>query len=205
MADFVMTEMPDVRGEGTTILYPRMIHTGQIDTDTLAAEVHERTTYSTGDVKGLIEAMSEVIASQLALGHSVKVDGLGTFTAGLKMKKGIDREEKDAITRRNAASVEVAKVNYRADNKLVDRVRQRTILHRKYIGTGETALMSPDDRIALLRSHIAQHGQIRVKEYATLTGLEKTRAAKELRQLESTGIIHVAGRAPHIYYYMDRE
>lgn len=87
MADFVMTEMPDVRGEGTTILYPRMIHTGQIDTDTLAAEVHERTTYSTGDVKGLIEAMSEVIASQLALGHSVKVDGLGTFTAGLKMKR----------------------------------------------------------------------------------------------------------------------
>lgn len=57
-------------------------------------------------------------------------------------------------------------------------------------------------RMSELVGYLRQHGQIRIREYAQLTGLDKSRAGKELRRFAADGTIKVAGRVPHIYYFL---
>ena len=64
--------------------YAKAVHTNEYGTDELAQEVQRNCSMKKSDVKAVIEELCEVMARELGNSHAIKLQGLGTFRAGLK-------------------------------------------------------------------------------------------------------------------------
>ena len=91
-AKYTMQEMKNLRKEGETLLYPKMVMQDCCGTDELARMIAGETTFSTGEIRGIIGQLAQRMAREMAGGHAVKLEGIGTFTPSLTLKKGKERE-----------------------------------------------------------------------------------------------------------------
>lgn len=204
-----MQEMTDLNREGKTLLYPRMIITRQCTTDELAEYMADETTFNPGEILGILRQLSKHLARQMADGHSVKIEGIGTFTPALSLREGKEREAPDGTgTRRNADSIRVSSVNFRPDTPLLDEVNRRCRLERSPVKySRHVSEYTPEQRLALARRHLETHPTLSVREYIALTGLGRTRASEELRHWTETADsgIGIMGRGAHRLYVKKRK
>ena len=184
MAKYIKKEMPDLSGKGKTGAYYRMATFSNIGTKEFMEKCAKHSGISQSAIMGSLSIVSEELARQLADGYSVTIDGLGTFSTklGVKETKELDNFEKDG-KKRNAQSLEVSGIVYRADKKLVRITNQICTLER----AGERRLArskySPAERLDLAKEFMAQNGFMHVYDYVKLTGLSYTTASLELRNL----------------------
>lgn len=200
MAKYYMVQMPDLQGTGERRLYPKVVHVGQATLDEVAESVTERASFSPGDVKGLVATLSDVIASKLALGQSVKIDGIGTFSLGLGFREEVEREEVAGTSKRNARSIEVQKVYLRVDSALLQEVNDRIVLERTEGNKISSPKSSKEERLEKLLEYLERREEIRVKDYILLTHLTRSRASRELREFAEAGHIRRKGAGAHSYY-----
>ena len=104
-ATYTMQEMKDLHNEEETLLYPRMIIKGQCSTEDLVNDIAKQSSYSAGEIKGMLVALHEAMTREMARGYSVKLDQIGTFTPSLGLAKGKEAELPEGDTRRNARSI----------------------------------------------------------------------------------------------------
>jgi predicted histone-like DNA-binding protein len=156
-----------------------------------------------GLVKNVMTHVVDVMAKLLGDGYSVTIDGLGTFkaTIGLEEDKVMDTFE-GGETKRNARSLRLTSINYRADKELIKKSNSHCKLER----AGESRLhRSPytkEERMKLALQYLSEHGAMRVAEYMDLTGLSRTMAAMELkafRQDASSGITFIGRGSAKVY------
>lgn len=77
--------------EGKKPFYPRVILTGNVNTNKVVQEIAELSSLSTGDSKNVIDNLVTVISRHLQSSESVTLDGLGTFHLTMKSTgKGVD-------------------------------------------------------------------------------------------------------------------
>ena len=203
-----MQEVNDLHNEGQTLLYPRMVIEGCFDTDEVIRRVARTTTFSSGDVKGVLEAVRLEMAYMMASGYSVRLEGIGTFTPSLALKKGKERETPDGESRRNAMSIKVGSINFRVDKEWVQVVDSNCHLTRKTGGyTRHVSKYTPEERLALAQRYLETHSELTVLGYAYLTGLSRTTAGRELRrwhETEGSGI-GIKGFGSHRVYVRERK
>lgn len=179
-----MQEMPDLNQTGEQRSYPRLILDGQTTTDELAEAIAAGTTFGAGEVKGLLSALAERLAVEMRRGKSVKVDGIGTFTAALGLREGFDPETPGTATRRNARSITVRTIRFRPDKALVSETGRGLRLERaEEKAAASSARYTPEERAALARDFLERRPVLRVADYCRLTGLLPTMAREELRRL----------------------
>lgn len=184
MARYKMQEMPDLNQTGERRSYPRLILDGQTTTDELAGAIAAATTFGAGEVKGLLGALAERLAVEMRRGKSVKVDGIGTFTAALGLREGFDPETPGTATRRNARSITVRTIRFRPDKALVSETGRGLRLERaEEKAAASSARYTPEERAALARDFLERRPVLRVADYCRLTGLLPTMAREELRRL----------------------
>ena len=130
-AKYVMQEAVDLNNEGKTLRYPRMVMEQCCETDELARWVASGTTYGEGEVRGILSEVARWMALTMAQGRSVRLEGLGLFTPALGLRRGKEREEADGSTgRRNASSIRVSRIHFRADRELVRATDRHCVLER---------------------------------------------------------------------------
>lgn len=79
-AKYAFYKNPPNRETGETgSLYAKVVSGGKITTDKLADEIAQRSTFSSGDVKGVVKALSEMLHYHLSEGETVDIDGIGNF------------------------------------------------------------------------------------------------------------------------------
>lgn len=208
MAQYAMQEVNDLHNEGETLLYPRMVIEGCFDMDEVICRVARTTTFSSGDVKGVLEAVRLEMAYMMASGYSVRLDGIGTFTPSLALRKGKERETPDGESRRNAMSIKVGSINFRVDKEWVSEVDSNCHLTRKTGGyKRHVSKYTPEERLALAQRYLETHSELTVLGYAYLTGLSRTTAGRELRrwhETEGSGI-GIKGFGSHRVYVRERK
>ena len=59
--------------------YAHIVRTGDVTTEDLAARIQENTTFSRGEVRGLIDELVDEMKLELSNGHTVCLDGFGRF------------------------------------------------------------------------------------------------------------------------------
>ena len=157
-----------------------------------------------GDSRRIRLVFDEAWSLQIVPKGSVTLDGIGTLSPALGLKKGREREEPDGSgTRRNATSIEVNDVHFRVDKELVREVNRHCRLERS--STQRRLYRSkytPEERLALALRFLEEHPFMRVGEYAALTGLSQTTAGQELRrwaQTEGSGIDAKGVRSHRVY------
>ena len=204
MAQYIKKEMPDLNGTGEKKAYYKLKTWRKLDADEFIKRCSSiNRAYGESVIKGVVSAVCEHLAYEIANGYSVKIDGLGTFTAklGVREDKEMDSFEEGAA-RLNAASIKVTGVIYRADKNLVREIDQNCDLERG----GEERLRKPKlsekARIDRARKFIGENGYMRVDEYASLTGLSYSTASRELRKIASdpeSGIISQGRKSGKLY------
>ncbi len=204
MAQYVMQEAVDLNNEGKTIVYPKLIINECVDSDKLAQQIASHTTFSYGEIIAIVNHLGYYIAHNMAEGKSVKIKGLGVLTPTLAYKKGVEREEVDGEGgKRNATSLMVGSVNFRADKSFVNEVRKNCDLHRskrKFIR--RISPFTEEERLAKAKAYIEEHGMLTVADYVPMSGLSRATATRELQKWSqdiSTGI-YSSGRRSHVVY-----
>ena len=73
---------------GKKLFYPRVKLTGNVDTNTVAREIAELSSLTSGDVKNVIDNLITVVTRHLQSSESVTLDGFGSFRYALKTTGG---------------------------------------------------------------------------------------------------------------------
>lgn len=204
MAYYVMEEMPDIHKKGTRILYPKLTGLVQISTKELVERIAGKSTFSKGEIVGILQLLGESMSEMMAKGCSVKLEGIGNFTPSLKLCKGKKREEADEKSiHRNARSIEIGNVNFRPDSEWVKSIDIKCNLERypeKRVYSSQQ--YTPEERRNIANEYLKTHPFLTVKIYQELTGLLHTAAANELKLLASIpeSGIGIAGKGVHRIY-----
>lgn len=197
----MMQEMPDMEGNGKRTKYPKMLIHEQIDLRRLAEEIADGTTFGIGEIEGIICTLTHKVASYMAWGYSVRINGLGAFTPSLGLKPGVERETSDG-KRRNAVSIAVDRINFRADREFVRQTAKQCKLERTERKQYTSPRTGQSERFTLAIQHIQAHGSMTLSEYVGLTGLSRTSGARELIRLRDAGKLSTRGSGTHSAYIL---
>ena len=204
MATYEMQESNLPGKDGERVLFPRMRLWGQMDLDEITKNICRASTFTPGDVKGMVQALSEEIARGMAEGRSVKIDGIGVFTPALGLREGFERETgKEGERRRNATSICVSRIHFRADKELLQETASHCRLERSTRKFRKSSTRyTPEERLRLAKEYLETRPYLTVANYAALTGLLRDTARKELNNWvedKSSGI-GSSGRGTHKVY-----
>ena len=187
MPQYIKKEMPDMSGTGEKKAYYKLKTWRKLDSDEFVkrcSSIHRA--YGKSVIQGVLTAVCEHLAYEISNGYSVKIDGLGTFTAKLGVRKDKEMESfEEGSTKRNALSIEVQGVSFRADRNLISEIDRNCDLERG----GEERLRKPkttlEQRTEKARQFLRKNAFMHVDEYASLTGLSYSTASRELRKIAS--------------------
>ena len=204
MADYVMREMNDVRGDGSKTYYPQIDRFRLFSEDEFVEKMATNGSgLSAGQVESVLTALKLRLSEMLALGYTVKVRGLGTFSTSLGVKEGKDYESgSEDEVKRNAQSIEVRNIRFKADRDLISLTDMKCNLVRR----GEIKLKkvktSEKERLDMALKYLETHPFMKVADYRAMTGLNHSYAAAELRKFSSTenSGIRSMGRGSHKVY-----
>ena len=84
-ARYDFREVPSKKENGEEPkLYPHIISSGTIRTRTILEEISEASTFTVGDLEGVLCALTEKISKYLVDGYHVELGKIGYFSASLK-------------------------------------------------------------------------------------------------------------------------
>lgn len=106
-----ITENEETRYSVTTV------SCGNVNTDTFSERIADSSTFNIGEVKGMLENLTRMIADYLKAGYTVSVDGLGTFSVTAQT----NREVNDP-SRVRAESIKLKSIGFKPSPKLKDRL-----------------------------------------------------------------------------------
>ena len=92
--------------------YARAVSTNQIGLNEVSQRIQQNCSMKRSDVKAVLEELIEVLTQELQNSHSVKLDGLGTFSMGLTSTGTVTVREFNA-----AQNVVGLHVNFLPDRK----------------------------------------------------------------------------------------
>ena len=140
----------------------------------------------------------------MAEGRSVRIDGIGLFTPTVKLRKGKERENIEGnYPRRNAASIEIGGINFRADRTLINETNTLCNLER---GSGVKKCRRPkttaEERLNIVKKYLEENPFITVSDYSKMVELNRTTAAKELKAwaADTESGIAIKGLGTHKVY-----
>ena len=192
MAEYIKQEMCDLNGTGEKPVYYRMKIQRNMDMEDFV----ERITYpgsglSRGSVIQVMTTVAEHLAYCMAEGQSVTLDGIGTFTPRLGVVKDKD-----------ARSIEVNGINYRADKELVRETNLRCDLRRGGISRVWKSPFTEEERRMRALDYLHEHPFLRIQDYMAITGLKRSSANRELLRLSSDPAsgLTISGYGSHRVY-----
>lgn len=106
-----ITGKEQVKYSVTTVSY------GNVNLDMLAEQMADASTFTYGDVKGMIENLTLLISEALKEGNTVTIDGLGTFSVTARPNRDVG--EPSEI---RAESIKLKGIGFKPGPKLKDRL-----------------------------------------------------------------------------------
>lgn len=208
MAEYQMQELTLPNEEGKKTTYPRMKLWGQVDLGYLASRISHASSFTPGDIMGLVIALTDSIAYEMAQGKSVKIDGLGIFTPSLGLRPQAEeqrnlRENEGKPYTPNAASLCLRNINFRADKEFIQKTASQCHLSKSERKPQRSSTRyTPQQRLKLAQDYLQTHPLLKVRDYCQLTGLLHNAAARELKlwsETDGTGI-GFTGHGSHRVY-----
>jgi len=204
MAQYIKQEMPNLNGTEEPQVYYRLKTNRNISSKEFVKHISRNdSAVDRGEIEGVLIRIADGLAELLGNGYSVTLDGVGTFKAGLGLKrdKEMDSFEEDE-TKRNARSLQLTSINYRADKTLVREANRRCKLERYGESRLRKSPYTKEQRLQLALEFLDKNSAMRIGDYMQLTGLSRTTATMELkafRQDPASGITFVGRGSQKVY------
>ena len=201
-AKYIKREVPDLNGTGRTQACYKMELT-PMTYQQFVSLCHREGMMDESMILGVLSLVSEKLALCMAEGYSVKLEGIGTFNAKLGVRDDMLPDAfEEGESSRNAKSLLVDSVMYRADKNLIRNTDRKCTLVRDGESRLKKSPFSLEERIEKARDFLKSHMFMRVPDYVSLTGLSRSTAAEELRKLATnptSGIMSRGSRSQKVY------
>ena len=196
-ANYIKREVADLNGTGMTLAYYKMA-LKPMTFEQFAKLCHREGGTDESLIVGVMSLISEKLALCMAEGFSVKLDGIGTFSAKLGMRDDVLPDSFEEGQRgHNAKTIMVKGVSYRADKGLIDNTHRKCTL----VKGGESRIMKSkytlEERIEKAKEYLRKHMFMRVPDYALITGLSRSTATIELRRIAHDPESGITSRGEH--------
>lgn len=185
MAKYIKKEIADLNGTGKTQAYYKLQTLRNLSQN----EFINKCAYPGSGVTGaMMKAVLGTLAFQLprllAMGYSVSIDGIGTFNVKLGVKEGKVKESfQEGESKRNAQSIKVSGISFRADKEFIRNTDLECDLERGEDCRLRKSRYTLNERIAMAIEFMERNNYMRVSDYAAITGLSRSKASIELRQI----------------------
>ena len=194
-AKYAFYKNPPNRETGETgSLYAKVVSGGKITTDQLADEIARRSTFSSGDVKGVVKALSEMLHYHLSEGETVDIDGIGNFSVTLKTPKDITDPKQI-----RAESIRFNNVVYRTSPELKHKLKTiplvRAVLPKRKD-------LAEEERLANILSKLKNERLVSSTDCMLFNHCSRYQALKDLKKLNEQGKITWLGRGKQKYYVL---
>ena len=204
MAKYIKQEMPDIRQTGEKKVYYRLKTERNIGSDEFVQSLsHTFSGMSEGDIIRVLIATADHLGELLGKGYSVTLKDIGTFKATIGLEEDKELDTLDGTEpKRNAQSLRLKGVNFRADKELVKTARANCKLKREGTARIHRSPFNKEKRLSLALDYLEKNGAMKVADYMTLTGLSHTTAAmelKEFRQDPTSGIDFIGRGSAKVY------
>ena len=201
-AKYIKQEIPDLNGTGRTQAYYKM-ELRPKSFEQFVSQCAREGHMDESTILGVMSLVSEKLALNMAEGFSVKLDGIGTFNAKLGVRDDMLQDAFEEGERsRNAHSIMVTGVAYRADNDLIRSTNRKCTLVRGGVSRIRKSKLTKEQRVQKAHEFLEKNMFMRVPDYVRLTGLSRTTASMELRRLAldpSSGITSKGARSQKFY------
>ena len=198
MAKYIKQEMPDLRQTGEKRIYYRMKTESHIDFAHFIETLHRSNNgISEADAIRVLLSTADQLAELLGKGHSVTLEGIGTFKATIGLKEDKEQDTLDGNDAKlNSRSLQLKGVNFRVDKELIKKARKDCKLQREGIARIHRSPYTKEERLDLALEYLGKHGAMKVADYMELTGLSRTTATLELQEFrkDTTSGIDFIGR-----------
>lgn len=210
MAKYIKQEMSNLDGTGEKRVFYRMKIEKNINTSQFIDEIaYPGSGVSRATMISVMTTLADGLARCMAKGQSVTFDGIGTFKPklGIVKDKEIDTLD-DGEPQRNARSIEVNGVNFRADKSLIRKTDQHCMLTRGGTSRIKSSPYTEEERLARALRYLDKHPFMRISDYMTITGLKRTSATLELQRFRcdpSSGITFTGWGKHKVYIRKKQE
>lgn len=182
MPNYILKELNKELTDGKKVVFPKMQTYSQHDFETVLKHMQTYAgNFSEGTMRAVIDALVETMKSWMPMGHSMKIDGLGTFSLSLGFKdKDTDEEPKTKYRH-----ICIKGINFKPDAKLIAALNKQADFER-----AETDVVVPKkcsyttgERIEKAQAIIANNGFMTLSDYARATGQCRSAASNDLKRL----------------------
>lgn len=182
--DFIANPNPKGDGEKQP-LHPRIVSKGTISSRDLLEAIASGSTFTVGDIEGALTELENKISTYLKEGYHVELGKFGFFSAKLKSRPVMDKNEI------RASSIQFDNVNFRASSWFKKQIQGD--LERVGDGFRSSVLSSEAQRRSLLEKYLDTNVFITRTDYSNLTGVLKKSALKDLKELVNQGVLIANG------------
>lgn len=165
-------------------LYPEVVNAAGISSAEFEEMVCRNRGLNPAQVKGVISGMSDTLAQMLLLGHSVKVDGIGTFSVDVKGK--VEPDSRGVLQLRNAS---VKKIRITADAALRGKMKDCRFTLRNH-SVIPNADYDEDLAATVAGNLLADKAFFTCSDFMAEAGVSRSLARKMLGALEQANLIH---------------
>ena len=210
MAKYIKQEMPDIRQTGEKKVYYRLKTTRNISSNEFIQSLSESYSgMSEADITRAIIATANHLGKLIGQGYSVTLEGIGTFKATIGLEEDKEMDTMDGKEqKRNAQSLQLKGVNFRADKELIKTARNNCKLRREGTSRIHRSPYTKEERLALALKYLGEQGAMKVTDYVGITGLSRTAATlelKEFRQDPTSGIDFIGRGSAKVYVKKAKE
>lgn len=186
----------DENGDKKPLLHARVVSQGTVNIDTVARDIENATSFTKGDVKGVLLAIEQQLEHYLAEGYHVNLNGLGIFSVALECRPV---KEKNEI---RSGSVRFSGLHFRPCCGLLRELRGKMSLVRNPYSVPATDI-TEEEAFRRLKTYLDSTPCISRREFSRLTGYTKSMAVKRLNTwIESERLIRY-GEGKGIVYYLN--
>ncbi len=174
-------------------LHPRLVSSGTISSRELFEETAQFSSLTAAELEAALTTLADRAGWFISQGYTVEFGKMGNFSGSLKALHKI-YDKKDI----RSMSVVFNGVNFRASKWFCK--QSAGSVERAKRGFKSSTDIGREKRIARLMDHLDKYLWITRKEYCAITGLLKTKALKELHELEKEGIVESRGKGNQLAF-----
>ncbi len=186
MAKYKLQEMSSLNGIGEKRVYPKLVANRQLSTKEFIEQMRfHNHAIPVSMVAAVLADVANYLREMLAMGYTVKLDDIGTFSLSLDFDDEKPVEMQGDDDKMLYRKVKVKDVNYKSDAKLVERINYDIELQRDMSGVSRLYKQkySLEERIERGMRWLEKHPFFTLQEYANLNNLSRTTASLELKKL----------------------
>ena len=194
--NYVLKELPGDMTEGKSVVYPKIKFSSHLDYERVMSNMRMfNGTLGEGVIRSVFSALSEAMMCWLPLGHTMKIDGLGTFSLSLGFDTSSPSEEVEMMRQEDNEDFDDPKLNYRhvcikginfkPDPDLLREMNRQTSFNRVgvEVEAPKSSPYSREERLAKAKEIISSYGYMTLSDYAVATRQSKSSASKDLSEI----------------------